>query len=223
MKKSILLLITFVAINLNTIAQESKSNCNYSDSIFILKTREKYFDIIKYKKELEKGGEVIITENDKYKSSFSVLGNYIDFVQINKDLGIDKTINYTSDGKINYMVNYLSQGSSLKIGIKNIFNPDGTIKKTTNYDKGYTVCWNEIIPIFNKTVGKNFLKKYEIEITGITRTNLNDNPTLQPKWYVSIHGNEAYYKKIKKANGITYIFDGITGKLLNKRPFNVVD
>jgi hypothetical protein len=77
--------------------------------------------------------------------------------------------------------------------------------------------------LVKKIIGECNLKKYEITEFGVTRNNLNESPDSKPKWKVYVSGNNLFIKKNKGADGIIYTIDGVTGKLINKRPYQVID
>ena len=222
MKKLISLISFFLLINTISFAQNIVVSCNYNDSIFKLLPNEMGFDVHKHRVETMTGDYTILFDNKNYKSYFFKTSGSIYYKQINKKINVYKVINYYYDGKIESVDLYYTpnvEDSGVNIGISKTFDKNYTLTEEKNYDKGYKICYNEVIPILNKLIGERFIKKYEIEIYAVSRVDLNENPTLKPKWYVSIQGNDAYHKKIKKAHGATYIFDGITGKFLNKRTF----
>lgn len=225
MKKTIILGLLFFVFIQVSFAQDTLSACVYSDSIFSLNINEKQIDIKKYNPEIMTGYDSIIIDNESYKSSYHKTASSILFEKNNKKLGIVKYLYYSFDGKIESMSIYYksTENSGVEIGFGYNFNSDGTIKEKINYDNGYKICWNEVIPIVKKIIGEHNIKKYEITDFGVTRINLNESPDSKPKWKIYVSGNGLYTKKNKGANGVIYIIDGINGKLINKRTYKVVD
>jgi hypothetical protein len=207
--KTIFLLVSFIAF-----AQNNGSNCNYKDSIFKLLPNEMIFDLQKYKANKNKG-EVVILDNNKYYHTIQIDSTEISFVKLNKELNIDKTIYYYPNGKIRRNYFYYKpyeESASAEIGTSTTFNPDGSVQEIYNYDKGYKICYDEVIPIVKKIIGTKKIKKYELKFS-LSRGDLNRFPEGKATWLVSVTGNEKYQKKIKPSHSHQYVIDGVTGKL----------
>jgi len=215
----LILLITFFC------ESKAQNNTCYSDSIFSISKQEMALDLVKYKEAILKKDSIVFT-NNLFENRIQVLSvGTIGFIKTNKTINVSKWIDYTIDGKIQSMNVYYNSmdGSAVEIGNGYTFNSDGTIKEKINFDKGYKICWNELVPLIKKIIGESKLKKYEITEFGITRINLNESPNSTPQWKVYVSGNNLFIKKNKGSNGVIYTIDGITGKLLNKRTYKVVD
>lgn len=213
MKKNLLQII-FLMFSCIIFAQQNVSSCNYNDSIFKLFPNEMIFDIEKYKSYNNKG-EVVIIDNDKYYYTIQIDSTEISYVKLNKELKIDKTLYYYPNGKIkrNYFYYKPSEEStSGEIGITTTYNIDGSIQEIYDYDKGYKVCYDEVIPIVKKLIGKKKIKKYELQFS-LGRSDINKFPGGIAKWYVGVKGNDKFQEKIKPSHSYTYVIDGVTGKL----------
>lgn len=215
MKNNILKTI-FLFFPFLVFAQKDLSHCNYGDSIFKLLPNEMTFDIEKYKVEKMSGDDKIIINNHNYKNYFFKATDRIGYNQTNKNKNVDKTIYYYYSGKIErinlYYEPYEESGGT-EIGISIIFNEDGTEREVYNYDKGYKICYDEVIPIARKIIGEKKIKKYELQFS-LGRVDLNKFPEGKAKWYVVVRGNDKYQKKIAPADTYNYVIDGVTGKLL---------
>ena len=211
--KKIIFNITFLLFSLFIFAQSTESKCNYNDSIFKLLPNEMTFDVEKYKVELNKGSEKILIDNENYQSYFSGDTTGIYYVQIDKILKINKSISYYRYGNIeSFDIFYNpSEGSVTRINKRTYYNTDGSINEEIDIDKGYKICYNEVIPIVKKIIGVKKIKKYELQFS-VGRSDLNGFPEGKAKWIVSVTGNKKYHKKIKPSNSYDYIIDGVTGK-----------
>ncbi|WP_309609541.1 hypothetical protein [Flavobacterium sp.] len=213
--KKIIFNFTFLLFSLFIFAQKSESKCNYNDSIFKLFPNEMTFDIEKYKSYNNKG-EVVILDNDKYYYTIQIDSTEISFVKLNKELKIDKTIYYYPNGKIKRNYFYFKpyeESTSSKIAVSKRFNLDGSIQEIYDYDYGYKVCYDEIIPIVKKIIGAKKIKKYELQFS-VGRSDLSRFPDGKAKWFISVTGNKKYHEKIKPSNSYDYVIDGVTGKFL---------
>lgn len=220
--KKLIYLILFISFFCESKAQD---NTCYSDTIFRISKQEMVLDLPKYKEAILKKDSIVLA-NNSFENKIHVLSDgTIGFIKTNKTLNVSKWIDYTIDGKIQSMNVYYNSmdGSSVEIGNGYTFNSDGTIKEKINFDKGYKICWNEVVPLVKKIIGESKLKKYEITEFGVTRINLNESPDSTSKWKVNVSGNNLFIKKNKGADGVTYIIDGITGKFLSKRTYKIVD
>jgi hypothetical protein len=214
--KKILLKTVYLLFSLVTFAQNNVSKCNYNDSIFKLHPNEMAFDIEKYKVELKKGiGRKIIIDNENYQSYFNGDTTGVHYVQISKKLKINKTIAYYPNGNIESFDMFYtpSEGSSVRINKRFYYNPNGTLNEEEDIDKGYKICYDEVIPIAKKIIGVKKIKEYELTFS-VGRTDLNEFPKGKAKWYVGVKGNDKFQKKINPSNSYEYVIDGITGKLI---------
>ena len=212
--KKYILITTYLLFSFVTFAQKNESNCNYNDSIFKIFPDEMSFDLDKYKAYANKG-EVVILDNDRYYHTIQIGFNEITSVKLNKKLKIDKTIYYYPNGKIkrNYFYyNSSKESSNCKISVSKRFNINGSIYEEKNYDKGFKICYDEVIPLVKKIIGAKKIKKYEL-VFSLGRSDLNKFPDGEAKWYVGVSGNKEYTKKIKPSHSYTYVIDGVTGKL----------
>jgi hypothetical protein len=185
-----------------------------------------FFDIDAHKIELEKG-DLIVTDNDIFSNSFYNVGNIgeVSNRKWYKQLGIDKYIGYSVEGKIKYAYFNFSIGEA-KLFKEYDFNKDGNIIKTIDTDKGYTICWQEAIEICKKLIGKRELRKYNIKDFALRRADLNDRPNDTPLWIVrpiarkedgSVYENNLQDKYYKHNKGdLYYYIDGTTGKSKKK-------
>ena len=195
-------------------AQENVSNCNYNDSIFTVQSSEMTFDLNKYKVHNNKG-EIVVLDNDKYNYTIKIDSSEIFFNKINKILKIDKTIYYYPNGKIKRNYIYYKpnkESTNSKIAVSKKYNLEGEIYEAKNYDKGYKICYSQVIPITKKIIGAKKIKKYELKFS-VGRSDLNEFPDGIAKWYISVEGNDEFQKKIKPSHSYTYVIDGVTGKL----------
>ncbi len=215
MKKNILKNI-FLLFSFITFAQNNVSHCNYNDSIFKLLQNEMTFDIQKYKVETMTGDYTILFDNQNYKSYFFKTTGSIYYKQINKKINVYKVINYYYDGKIESVNLYYTpdiEESGVNIGILKNFDNRGNLSEEYNYDKGYKICYDQVIPIVKKIIGLKKIKKYELKFS-IGRSDLNEFPDGKAKWIVGVTGNDKFQKKIKPSNSHDYVIDGVTGKLI---------
>jgi hypothetical protein len=204
--------------------QKKDSNCNYSDSIFKLLPNEMTFDIEKYKVETMSGYDKVLIDNENYRSYFFQAIDRIAYNQTNKNMNVDKTIYYYFNGKIERIIFYYQpykESGSPEIGTSITYNSDGNVIETYNYDKGYKICYDEVLPLARKIIGERKIKKYELQFS-LGRVDLNKFPNSNPEWYVVVTGNDNYRDKIAPAHSYCYVIDGITGKLRQIQKISVI-
>ena len=179
------------------------NNCYHNYPIFTITKDEMFFDINRLKTR-----ELIIIDNDFFENRFySYEDGEITNKQTNKHLNLGKWIDYYSDGKIKSST-FIYLNGNKEIYKETYYDRQGNITKVIDYEKGYVICWAEAIEIVKK-IAKRDIKKYNIDSFNLLRVDLNEFPSENPEWSISMDGNEEYEEKDTKF----YVIDGVTGKL----------
>ena len=211
MKFLYFIFISTLFISCSSVPKEFLENdtiCHYDDNIFKITKEEMSFDVEKYGEKVDKG-RLVFTDSNGLKNDFhKSKDESITFKQTNKQLNIQRTIEYNKNGKILFSYFKYLNGSSY-IDKETNYDLQGNITKVIDYEKGYQICWAEAIEIV-KQITKKDIKKYQVTGFNLSHTNLNEYPNKNPVWAISLDGNEEYEIKDTKV----YWIDGITGKYI---------
>ncbi|WP_108868042.1 hypothetical protein [Aquimarina aquimarini] len=184
--------------------------CNYDDPIFTITQEEMTFDIDRYKKQLKKGGNIIIENNDSYTNIIyqwkgdSVITNK----QTDKQANIEKTIKYDTKGQS--LVSYFMYHSIL-INKATYYDNIGNINKVIDHRQAdkYPICYKEALKI---TEG---LKRKRDSIFAITRDSLVTDVKKTYVWKVFI--DEPQDPEVTQhAKSWCYVINAQTGKVIKK-------
>ncbi len=208
-----IILITYLSlVSCNSYKQFENSDkiCRYVDKFYSISNQEKKLSKEVFS-QLEQKKQVTIIKK-KLEEEYSFLNNGDVFRLItNKSINIIKSIHYKN--KYIYQIEFTYSNGNLPIGKETYFDEQGNITKVIDHEKGYKICWAEMIAIMKKRY-RSLIRKYEIHTFNLSRVNLNDFPEAKPRWTVTMEGNEAYEQKGYDEGQKHYSFDGVTGKYL---------
>ncbi len=208
----IILIAYLNLISCNSYKNINNRECYFKETFFIIKNEEKKLTPNILSQDLNHS-DYTLTDNDIYEDSYYKLGNtYITNTKTKKKLNIQKLIKYQFNGDISRVTYYYLNGN-VKIGKETYFDSQGNITKVIDHEKGYKICWAEMIAIMKKRY-RSLIRKYEIHTFNLSRVNLNEFPEAKPRWTVTMEGNEAYEQKGYDEGNKHYSFDGVTGEYL---------
>ncbi len=206
----LLICLCLISCKSYTEFSHNDNTCHYENSMFIINKDNKtlhdsVFNIIKKNHRIE--------YNKKYikEKIWSLGDNQISYVTTLKNLMINRIIRY-KNREIS-KVRFMYEDGNTYIGKETYFDEQGNITKVIDHEKGYKICWAEIIAIMKKRY-RSLIRKYEIHSFYLSRVSLNDFPEAKPRWTVTMEGNEAYEQKGYDEGQKHYSFDGVTGKYL---------
>ncbi len=210
----IILIVYLSFISCSSYKQFKTSNqyCLFNDSIFSLNNLDLVLSEKIYLKIKSEKHFVLHNDNEKKIEFISLSKGRVLKVITNKKIKIQKTIGYYSNRKIRFFSNSLVN-NDFNIYIYKHFDNKGNITKMIDHEKGYKICWAEMIAIMKKRY-RSLIRKYEIHTFNLSRVNLNDFPEAKPRWTITMEGNEAYEQKGYDEGHKHYSFDGVTGEYL---------
>ncbi|WP_234859208.1 hypothetical protein [Aquimarina aquimarini] len=186
--------------------------CQENDPIFIITKEEMTFDIDKYKKQLEKGEDIVVEDNDNYNSTIYQWehNNTIVNKQTNKQTNKQKHIGYYPNGKVWY-TRFSHSKYNIYFRKEIVYDPQGNITKVIDYRQAdkYPICYKEALKITED------LKRKRDSIFAITRDSLVTDVKKTYVWKVFI--DEPQDPEVTQhAKSWCYVINAQTGKVIKK-------
>lgn len=221
MKKKSLIIVVFSLFFIAMIKAYSQKKECYPDSIFTIHQDEMFLNFDSTQKR-----RIILSDTKELNNFYTVLESGAFNIKYYKQKEIEKWLFYTIGGKLEHVKYVYAYNTNVNLFKEYFFDDNGNITKTVDYEKGFSICWEEAIEICKKQIGEKKLKRLNIKnfyLYRVDGSNPYNHPGVKPLWIVwplTNKGNnhEDRYLKGKNNGKLSYCVDGVSGELIKKLP-----